>query len=129
MTKAQIIGGKITIDGVEYIIFYHDDCNTCLKHYYILMEAMDEEMITLDVDYERHRELVFNLKQHVETHKTLLNGHKCFECDNETYGKCELCNKHICYKHIKCCGACGENLCSVHETTECQENEKHAFIQ
>ena len=124
---------KLVIDNVDYTISWHDNCNTCMKYYYAVMESMEEQIVTLDVDNEHRRSVIFDLKRHVElTHSTnsLQNGadHKCSSCDNGAQTKCDHCDKYLCYSHYKCCGACGENLCQAHDATPCKENENHMLV-
>ena len=133
MTESNVETKKFVVDGVDHTISWYDDCNTCMKQYYTIMEAMEECVITIDTDNEHRREVIYDLKDHVKlTHSDILlqmgADHKCFYCGNVGQGKCENCDKYMCYNHHKCCGACGENLCQEHNTTPCKENENHMFV-
>ena len=57
---------NLRIDGTKHTISWLDDCNTCMKHYYTIMEAMEDCIITLDVENEHHISLIIDLEQHMD---------------------------------------------------------------
>ena len=56
----------LRIDGAEHIMSWFNDCNACMKHYYTIMEAMEECVIILDVDNEHRRSLLYDIQQHMD---------------------------------------------------------------
>ena len=78
---------KITIDGTEYEICWVYNCNGCLKHYYAIKEAMEKCVITLEVDNENSRSLLYDLQQHIyydhENHATHVV--RCSDCHWEVF--------------------------------------------
>ena len=56
---------KITINNVEYEIRWASNCNGCLKHYYAVKEAVEECVITQEIDNENSRYLMYDMEQHI----------------------------------------------------------------
>ena len=56
----------LRIDGTKHTMSWFSDCNACMKHYYTVMEAMEECVIILDVDNEHRRSLLYDIQQHMD---------------------------------------------------------------